>query len=73
MICHTGKASFATEAEAHAEMARLRDIRKQDIRQAPTRSQRRKHNTKPVWQRAYQCPWCDAWHLTSKSAEEVAA
>ena len=62
----TGKERFADQAAAEEEMASLRRTRKAEIAAAPTRSQRRKFNTRPVWKRAYECPWCESWHLTSE-------
>ncbi len=67
--CPTSKHRFPTEEAANTEMKRLRVGRTTEIRSAPTRSQRRKRNTKPVWERAYLCPWCDDWHLTSKEEQ----
>ena len=67
----TNKYKFATEAEALAGMNRLRDIRRVEINHAETRSQRRKLNTTSVWNRAYLCPWCDGWHLTSEKEPHV--
>lgn len=61
----TGKERFMTREAAEAEMASLKATRRAEIAEAPTRSQRRKFNTRPVWKRAYECPWCESWHLTS--------
>lgn len=52
MICSTSgkKQTFLTRADAERAIARIRE-----------------HNTKTfACNRAYQCPHCKGWHMTSK-------
>lgn len=57
-VCHNGKWAYPTEAVAKAALRHVR---------GSIHKNRRRNQKVP--KRAYECPWCSMWHLTSKEEQ----
>lgn len=68
--CQTNKIAYIDRAAAKSEMKHLRQIRVASARKTKSRSHAKHLNDAPLWCRAYECPFCGGWHLTSKEYDD---